>query len=63
MTKEERQHIIEILRQETGCGMSLISTCLDTLIDKLNHKPIQKMDVGQRLRMYWEEYDMRKRKD
>ena len=60
MTQEERLSILKILRNETGCGFGLLSDSLDTLLDKLIHKPLHKMDVGHKLKMEWEEYDLRK---
>lgn len=52
--------IITYIRQETGCGMMLIAKSLDELINKLKNPPLPVMDVGIRLNMEWEEYDMRK---
>lgn len=37
----------------------MTTQCLDSLIHALKHKPMVKMDVGYRLNMKWEEYDLR----
>lgn len=60
MTQEERKQVALLLRRETGCGMMLITKCLDKLVDMLKMRPHPPMDVGVRLNMEWEEYPIRK---
>lgn len=60
MDIETKKQIVLALREETGCGMMCITRCLDSLIEALKHPPVLKMDIGYRLNMKWEEYDMRK---
>lgn len=55
----EKMQCLSYIRNETGCGLALISKCLDTLIDALKRKPY-KMDVGYNLEMKWQDYDLRK---
>lgn len=59
MDKETKLNIVKALHAETGCGLMKITQCLDSLIHALKHKPMVKMDVGYRLNMEWEEYDLR----
>lgn len=59
MDKETKLNIVKALHAETGCGLMEITKCLDSLIHALKHKPMVKMDVGNRLNMEWEEYDLR----
>ena len=58
--KDKKMQCINYLREQTGLGFGLISTCFETLIEKLKQKPHHKMDVGQSLKMEWQEYDLRK---
>ena len=60
MEHEDKMKIVTALRKETGCGLMCITRCLDSLIEALKHPPVLKMDVGYRLNMEWEEYDLRK---
>lgn len=55
----EKTQCLSYIRNKTGCGLGLISKCLETLIDELKRKP-NKMDVGYKLEMKWQEYDLRK---
>ena len=50
---------LEYIREKTGCGLGLISKCIETLIENLKNKPQNKMDVGLSLKMEWQEYDLR----
>lgn len=59
MDKETKLNIVKALHAETGCGLMTITQCLDSLIYSLNHQPAPIMDVGYRLDMKWEEYDLR----
>jgi hypothetical protein len=54
-----RTQCLMYIREETGCGMALISKCLDEMIKNLKNRPHLKMDVGQVLKMEWQEYDLR----
>lgn len=55
-----RTQCLMYIREETGCGMALISQCLDEMIKNLKNRPHPKMDVGQVLKMEWQEYDLRR---
>lgn len=55
----EKIQCLSYIRDKTGCGLALISKCLETLIDELKRKP-NKMDVGYKLEMKWQEQDLRK---
>lgn len=60
MDRETKLNIIKELRNETGCGLYQITQGLDALIYALKHKPSVKTDVGHRLKIDWEEYNLPK---
>ena len=55
MTQEEKQSIINILRQETGCGMMEANVAINKLIEALKHKPLLVMDNPYSMKITWEE--------
>lgn len=50
--------MINELRQLTGAGMMTCKTSLIKLIEALKQKP-NKMDVGYKIKIDWEEYSLR----
>ena len=55
MTQEEKQSIVRILRQETGCGLMEANVAINKLIETLKHKPLLVMDKPFHMKIIWEE--------
>ena len=62
LNSDTRNQIVEMIRTEMG--YELVETCeaVDALIEAMEHKhnrPLIKTDVGYRMVISWEEYNLR----
>lgn len=59
LNSDTRNQIAKMIRAEMGYGMMETCKAIDTLIEAMEHKPLIKADVGYRMKISWEEYNLR----
>jgi hypothetical protein len=59
LNSDTRNQIAKMIRTEMGYGMMETCEAVDVLIEAMEHKPNIKSDVGYRMVISWEEYNLR----